>query len=93
MSRPDTFRPSKSRLERRADREVLKYFAYGSNMDGDRLRERGVRFYKRERGVLEGYRLVFNKRSSKGSREGYANIIKEEGSVVEASSMKSKTKI
>ena len=35
------------------------------------------------RAVLEGYRLVFNKRSTRNPREGYANIVKDESSVVE----------
>ena len=61
----------------------MNYFAYGSNMDGDRLRERGVSFSRRQRAVLEGYRLVFNKRSSRNPREGYANIVEDEGCVVE----------
>lgn len=61
----------------------MRYFAYGSNMDGDRLRERGVSFSRRQRAVLEGYRLVFNKRSSRNPREGYANIVKDEDGVVE----------
>jgi len=34
----------------------MRYFAYGSNMDGDRLRERGVSFSRRQRAVREGYR-------------------------------------
>jgi cation transport regulator ChaC len=61
----------------------MKYFAYGSNMDCDRLRERGVRFSRREKAVLEWYRLVFNKRSTRNPGEGYANIVKDEGGVVE----------
>jgi cation transport regulator ChaC len=61
----------------------MKYFAYGSNMDGDRLRGRGVSFSRREKAVLEGYRLVFNKRSSRDPKEGFANIVKEEGGLVE----------
>ena len=61
----------------------MKYFAYGSNMDGDRLRGRGVSFSRREWAVLEGYRLVFNKRSSRDPKEGFANIVKDEGGLVE----------
>ncbi|MEM2057119.1 MAG: gamma-glutamylcyclotransferase family protein [Thermoproteota archaeon] len=51
------------------------YFAYGSYMNPDRMKERGVRFYKRIHAVLEGYRLEFNKLSSRNPMEGYANII------------------
>ena len=61
----------------------MKYFAYGSNMDPDRMRERGVNFLKREHAILEGWRLEFNKVSSRNPEEGYANIVKDENSVVE----------
>jgi cation transport regulator ChaC len=61
----------------------MKYFAYGSNMDPDRMRRRGVRFSKRERAVLKGWRLEFNKASSRDPKEGYANIVKDEKGIVE----------
>jgi len=61
----------------------MRYFAYGSNMDPDRMRERGVNFLKREHAILEGWRLEFNKVSSRNPDEGYANIVKDENSVVE----------
>jgi len=74
---------------------MVLYFAYGSNMDEKQMRKR----MKDEmgwccsdylvgnckligRGVLKGYALKFNK-SASGPREGYANIVPEEGSVVE----------
>ena len=40
---------------------IMKYFAYGSNMNSERVKERGIIFSKREYGILEGFRLVFNK--------------------------------
>jgi gamma-glutamylcyclotransferase (GGCT)/AIG2-like uncharacterized protein YtfP len=52
-------------------------------MDIVRMRERGIRFSKREWAVLEGYRLVFNKIASRNRMEGYANIVKDGGSYVE----------
>jgi len=61
----------------------VKYFAYGSNMDPDRMRERGVFFTERRRAILEGWKLLFNKVSSRNPSEGFANIEREEGSVVE----------
>jgi len=61
----------------------MRYFAYGSNMDPDRMRERGVNFLKREHAILEGWRLEFHKVSSRNPDEGYANIVKDENSVVE----------
>lgn len=63
--------------------EEMKYFAYGSNMDPDRMRRRGIRFYKREHAILEGWRLKFNKIASRNPREGYANIEKDPRSIVE----------
>ena len=56
------------------------YFAYGSNMDEDRIRGRGVRVIKWMRGRLKDYRLVFNKPCRFG---GCANIEPSKGSIVE----------
>ena len=61
----------------------LKYFAYGSNMDPERMRRRGIKFSRREHAVLEGFRLEFNKVSSRNPREGYANIVKDPEGIVE----------
>jgi len=61
----------------------MRYFAYGSNMDRERMSERGVRFSRREWAILEGYRLVFNKIASRDRKEGYANIVKDKDSHVE----------
>jgi gamma-glutamylcyclotransferase (GGCT)/AIG2-like uncharacterized protein YtfP len=61
----------------------MKYFAYGSNMDPDRMKGRGINFSKREHAILEGWRLEFNKVSFKNPKEGYANIVMSENSVVE----------
>ena len=52
-------------------------------MDPDRMRERGVLFTERRRAILEGWKLLFNKVSSRNPSEGFANIEREEGSVVE----------
>ena len=61
----------------------MRYFAYGSNMNPERMIERGVSFTSRERAVLKGWRLKFNKVSSINAREGYANIERDDNSVVE----------
>jgi len=61
----------------------MKYFAYGSNMDPNRMKERGINFSKREHAILEGWKLEFNKVSFKNPKEGYANIVMNENSVVE----------
>ncbi len=61
----------------------IYYFAYGSNMDPCRMIKRSVCFSKREHAILEGWKLVFNKVSSRNSNEGFTNIEREEGSIVE----------
>lgn len=47
------------------------------------MKQRGIKFLGRERAVLEGWRLGFNKVASRNSREGYANIEKDEKGIVE----------
>lgn len=61
----------------------MKYFAYGSNMNPNRMRERNVSFSSRTHAILEGWELTFNKESSRNSKEGYANITRKEGKIVE----------
>ena len=61
----------------------MEYFAYGSNMNPDRMKQRGINFSKREHAILEGWKLLFNKIASRNPNEGYANIEREEGSIVE----------
>jgi len=61
----------------------MKYFAYGSNMDSERARKRGIRFSQRRHATLKGYRLEFNKVASRDPREGYANIVQYENGIVE----------
>jgi len=76
---------SLDRLELKANRggSAMRYFAYGSNMDPDRMIERGVNFLKRERAILKGWKLTFNKIAYQNPNEGYANIEKDDESVVE----------
>ena len=58
------------------------YFAYGSNMDLDKMRYMvGANFKSYQRGVLKDYELVFNK--ALGGGTAAANIVPKEGSVVE----------
>ncbi len=61
----------------------MKYFAYGSNMNPERMRERGIDFSERVRAILEGWRLEFNKVASRNPEEGYANIVKDDKEIVE----------
>ncbi len=56
------------------------YFAYGANMDRQRLElHRAINVLEMRLGVLENYRLVFNKVSSIRPSTGCANIIPTEG--------------
>lgn len=43
----------------------MKYFAYGSNMDKERMLERELNFTSRQFAKLPGYKLMFNKISQK----------------------------
>jgi len=61
----------------------MKMFTYGSNMSEKRMKERGVTFSKRYKGVLENYTLTINKKSYKNPKLGYANVKPEENSIVE----------
>ncbi|HOJ85874.1 MAG TPA: gamma-glutamylcyclotransferase [Elusimicrobiales bacterium] len=63
--------------------KTLNYFAYGSNMDAERMKKRNVKFLSRYRGILKGWRLEFNKVALKNEKEGYANIVPDENSYVE----------
>jgi len=59
------------------------YFAYGSNMNPQRVRERGIRFRNLEGAWLAGYRLSFDKASSAHPGTGHANVVYSPGSTVE----------
>lgn len=59
----------------------MKYFAYGSNMDQDRMKKRGADFSHVEHVVLKGYSLQFNKMATgKHAKpgEGKGNIKKSD---------------
>ncbi len=58
------------------------YFAYGSNMNPERVKARGLEYTRVLGGQLRGYELAFNKYSAK--REGSAaNITRRENAVTE----------
>lgn len=61
---------------------MIKYFAYGSNMDMSRLSTRGVNPITRNKGTLKNWKLKFNKKASAGDW-GFANIVPSEGDSVE----------
>lgn len=68
------------------------YFAYGSNMNANRMIERGLRFERALSGRITGLRLAFNKRAADAPHRSYANVIyapqeRVEGVLYQLSSM------
>lgn len=64
----------------------MKYFAYGSNCNPAIMKRKGVEFTSRQRAVLRGYRLKFNKKSLREALPdsiGFANINVDPEGVVE----------
>lgn len=59
------------------------YFAYGSNMNADRMIARGLRFERALSGRIHGLGLAFNKRCALQSHRAYANVIYAPDSCVE----------
>lgn len=59
------------------------YFAYGSNVDSERMKGRSVNFESSEAAVLEDYELNFHKRSKKFFDRGFANVSPAKGKHVE----------
>lgn len=60
----------------------MKYFAYGSNMDKDRMVERKINFTSRKFAKLDNHKLVFNKKAKDGNF-CYANLEVSDGDFVE----------
>jgi gamma-glutamylcyclotransferase (GGCT)/AIG2-like uncharacterized protein YtfP len=63
-------------------KKSIWYFAYGSNMNPQRMIERNAFFTKRIKGWIADFRLVFNKTTGSPGF-GYANIISEKNQMVE----------
>ena len=59
------------------------YFAYGSNMNPERVVQRGIKFEQVMGGHVHGYGLRFNKKSRHFLRGGHANIAYESNGLVE----------
>ena len=65
-------------------RMIMKYFAYGSNMNPARMKKREVNFTSRQHAVLKKYSLQFNKMASKNpTKEGKGNIVSDVDEFVE----------
>lgn len=59
------------------------YFAYGSNMNGARMQQRGMQVVAARPGWMRNVRLVFNKRAADQDGIAYANIAYAPGDRVE----------
>lgn len=62
---------------------VHYYFAYGSNMNPERVVRRKMAFHSAEPGRLSHYRLAFNKRSVKYPGAASANVVPHEHAITE----------
>lgn len=60
-----------------------RYFAYGSNMNPERVRQRGLLFDRVEGARLRGYALGFGKQSRDHAGSGHAHIERAPDDVVE----------
>lgn len=73
----------RARAQAAARDPVRHYFAFGSNMNPDRVRERGLSFDLVCGARLSGFRLVFDKSAPQHPDSGHANIAWAPGEVVE----------
>jgi cation transport regulator ChaC len=60
-----------------------RYFAYGSNMNPERVRQRGLQIQHVERATLAGYRLSFDKHAADHAGAGHACLCWQPDGVVE----------
>jgi gamma-glutamylcyclotransferase (GGCT)/AIG2-like uncharacterized protein YtfP len=60
-----------------------RYFAYGSNMNPERVRQRGLLFTRVEGARLRGYALGFGKQSRDHAGSGHAHIERAPDDIVE----------
>jgi hypothetical protein len=60
----------------------MNYFAYGSNIDINRMISRGVNPISIRKGILDNYKFIINKMSKADPSIGYANVVPEDGSFV-----------
>lgn len=60
-----------------------RYFAYGSNMNPARVRDRGLHVVHAESAVLDGFHLTFDKHARAHQGSGHASVAVRPGSRVE----------
>ena len=75
-----------------------RYFAYGSNMNSERMAGRDLQVVSSVAGYIDGFQLCFNKRSRHHPKEaraniGYARNGRVEGVLYELASMEEITKL
>lgn len=63
--------------------KIIHYFAYGSNMSIQRMKQRLVPYKSRQLAILKDYELQFNKINRKVSGAGFANIMPMQNARVE----------
>lgn len=63
--------------------ESTWYYAYGSNMNPDRVRKRGLSFDRVLAGRMPGLGLRFNKQSKEHPDCGHANLVYAPGEIAE----------
>lgn len=61
---------------------VARYFAYGSNMNPERMAARNIQTRQAMAATLTGYQLAFDKRGTQAG-EGHANVIAARGAAIE----------
>ena len=61
----------------------MYYFAYGSNMDVERMKKRKITFSNRCAAHLCCYRLEFDKVAKDNPQEGKANIVADDDGLIE----------
>jgi gamma-glutamylcyclotransferase (GGCT)/AIG2-like uncharacterized protein YtfP len=74
---------SVSTSDRERHRPWARYFAYGSNMNPDRVRERGLAVVSAEAAVLRGFRLTFDKHAAAHAGSGHASVARSPDDLVE----------
>lgn len=63
---------------------MIYYFAYGSNVSENRMRnERNINYNFRKSAILEDYKMIFNKVSKNNVYLGFANIVESDGDIVQ----------
>jgi gamma-glutamylcyclotransferase (GGCT)/AIG2-like uncharacterized protein YtfP len=63
------------------ERKVM-YFAFGSNMNEKRMKNREVGYSKRILGIIKNYDICFNKKADALPNTGYANLVPSQNKII-----------